>query len=68
MADSLTEELANYRGKTKDEVMEDLVKAVPLGRLTDPDDVANLVSFLASKDSDFMTGQSILVNGGTHFS
>jgi len=68
MGDSLSEELAKSRGKTKDEVMEDLVKAVPLGRLTDPDDVANLVSFLASKDSDYITGQSILVNGGKYFS
>jgi meso-butanediol dehydrogenase/(S,S)-butanediol dehydrogenase/diacetyl reductase len=68
MADSLSEELAKSRGKTKDEVMEDIVKAIPLGRLADPDDVANLVSFLASKDSDYMTGQSILVNGGKYFS
>ena len=68
MANHLIEESANSEGKTKDEVTEDLVKVVPLGRLTDPDDVANLVSFLASKDSDYITGQSILVNGGKYFS
>ena len=49
MGDSLCEEMAKSRGQTTDEVMEDLVKAVPLGRLTDPDDVANLVSFLAKQ-------------------
>ena len=68
MANHITEELVKSQGKTKDEVMEDLVKAVPLDRLTDPDDIANLVSFLASKDSDYITGQSILVNGGKYFS
>ena len=37
---------------------------ISLGRYEMPDDVANLVSFLASPDSDYITGQTILVDGG----
>lgn len=37
---------------------------ISLGRYEVPSDVANLVSFLASPDSDYITGQTILVDGG----
>ncbi|KAJ7234753.1 hypothetical protein B0H12DRAFT_1212534 [Mycena haematopus] len=39
----------------------------PMGYIGDPIDVANVVSFLASQESQFITGQSISVNGGTYF-
>lgn len=38
----------------------------PLGRVAEVDDVANVVSFLLSDASSFMTGQTLHVNGGTH--
>ena len=38
---------------------------IPLGRIEVPEDVANLVSFLASSDSDYMTGQAINITGGS---
>ncbi|CAF3072442.1 unnamed protein product [Rotaria sp. Silwood2] len=66
--DRFNEELAEFQGKSKEHLMEDLLKTVPLGRVGYPDDIANLVSFLASKNSDYITGQSILVNGGTNLS
>ncbi|SAK75790.1 sorbitol dehydrogenase [Caballeronia hypogeia] len=40
------------------------VSAVPLGRPQTADDVAGLAAFLASKDSDYMTGQSLNIEGG----
>ncbi len=43
-----------------------IVKTIPLGRQEEPEDVANLVSFLASPDSDYITGQAINVCGGIH--
>ena len=39
-------------------------KAIPLGRLGQPRDVADAVLFLASDDSKYITGQSIVVDGG----
>ncbi|KAK8050382.1 acetoin reductase [Apiospora phragmitis] len=38
-----------------------------LGRVSEPEDVAKLVSFLASPDSDFVTGQTQIVDGGMVF-
>jgi len=37
---------------------------IPLGRPETADDVAGVVSFLASRDSDYMTGQAVNVDGG----
>jgi meso-butanediol dehydrogenase/(S,S)-butanediol dehydrogenase/diacetyl reductase len=37
---------------------------IPLGRPEKADDVAGVVAFLASRDSDYMTGQAIIVDGG----
>ena len=39
-------------------------KVVPLGRMGMPEDIANVVSFLVSKEADYMTGQSLNVCGG----
>ena len=64
MADRMSEDAAQLKGTSKDHFMEGFVKNIPLGRTGCPDDVANLVSFIASKDADYITGQSILVNGG----
>ncbi|KIK54411.1 hypothetical protein GYMLUDRAFT_904630 [Collybiopsis luxurians FD-317 M1] len=40
---------------------------IPVGRMGQPNDIANLVSYLASKDSGYITGQTIGVNGGIYF-
>ncbi|KAK7034578.1 hypothetical protein VNI00_012207 [Paramarasmius palmivorus] len=40
---------------------------VPSGRSGQPVDIAGIVSFIASKESSFITGQSINVNGGSYF-
>ncbi|WP_250645115.1 SDR family oxidoreductase [Pseudoalteromonas sp. 1_2015MBL_MicDiv] len=37
---------------------------IALGRSEIPDDVASLVSYLASPDSDYITGQAIITDGG----
>ncbi|MCF4966007.1 glucose 1-dehydrogenase [Nostoc sp. CMAA1605] len=41
-----------------------LLKNIPLGRLGQPKDVASLVAFLASADSDYVTGTTFFVDGG----
>jgi len=47
-----------------DEVYDVEVAAVPLGRLGEPDVLAAAVSFLASDQGSFITGQTLAVNGG----
>ena len=46
------------------ETMNGLKDETPLGRIGTPEDIAGAVSFLASADADFITGQDIAVNGG----
>jgi 2-deoxy-D-gluconate 3-dehydrogenase len=49
---------------SNDLIHEQIVKTIPLGRLADPLDVVHPVLFLASDAADFITGQTILVDGG----
>jgi len=42
-----------------------IVTSVPAGRIAEPADVAHVVLFLASDASDFMTGQTVVVDGGS---
>ena len=53
---------------TKDEVRRNVEAATPLKRQGIPQDIANLVVFLASDQSGFMTGTNIDINGGILFS
>lgn len=50
--------------KLPDNVKEDYLKQIPVGRFGSPEDVANVVEFLASEKSDYVTGQVIEVTGG----
>lgn len=43
---------------------ESILENIPCGRFGEPDDVANLILFLASDKSDYITGQAIAVDGG----
>ncbi len=47
-----------------EETMNSLKEETPLNKIGTPEDVAGAVSFLASKDADFITGQNLSVNGG----
>lgn len=55
---------AKLRGISSEEVKRGYLGSVPLGRLGKPVDVAKIVVFLASAQSDYMTGQAINVTGG----
>lgn len=52
------------RGMTADEVRASYVALTPLGRLETAEDIAGTAVFLASRDSAFITGEAINVNGG----
>jgi NAD(P)-dependent dehydrogenase (short-subunit alcohol dehydrogenase family) len=46
------------------EVIDKVRTSVPMGYVAEPDDVAGVVAFLASDDARYITGQSILIDGG----
>ena len=50
----------------KDEVKEEISKKIPLKRMGTVEDVANVVKFLTSEDSSYITGQVIQVDGGMY--
>ena len=52
------------QGVPQGQAWQQRVAAVPMGRAQTPDDVADLAMFLASPAADYMTGQSINVDGG----
>ena len=57
MATAMTDKLSQ-------ELKDELLKKVPCGRLGSPDDIANGVVFLASNESNYITGQTLHINGG----
>lgn len=54
----------NMTDVLKDDVKQEIVKNIPLKRMGTTQDVANVVKFLASDDSSYITGQVINVDGG----
>ncbi len=60
----IDERFSEITGTKKGETYKKYVEGIALGRAQTPDDVAALVAFLASGDSDYITGQSILTDGG----
>jgi len=59
----ITTEMTDQLGE---EVREQLLKAIPLGRFGAPEDIARIVRFLASDDAAYMTGQTLHVDGGMY--
>jgi NAD(P)-dependent dehydrogenase (short-subunit alcohol dehydrogenase family) len=55
---------AGMRGTSYEEVLKRVISEIPVGRLAAADDIADVVTFLASGQSDYMTGQALNVSGG----
>ncbi len=51
-------------GEGGDKLAAALTRAIPMGRLGDPEDYPGIVTFLASDDASYITGQTISVSGG----
>ncbi|MCC2670293.1 MAG: Dehydrogenase with different specificity (related to short-chain alcohol dehydrogenase) [Armatimonadetes bacterium] len=66
--ESLYDQYAKKWGLTPEEVRKKYEEQVPLGRGCQYDDVANVVIFLASDESSYMTGQALNVTGGQQLS
>ncbi|WP_173917644.1 acetoin reductase [Halobacillus sp. Marseille-Q1614] len=67
MWERIDEKMAHYMDLKPGEAFQKFSESITLGRTEEPEDVANFVSYLASSDSDYMTGQSILIDGGVEF-
>ncbi|KIY46460.1 acetoin reductase family protein [Fistulina hepatica ATCC 64428] len=67
LIESLGASLGTVVGQADVNPREMWAKSCALGRIGDPKDIAGIVSWLASPDSGFITGQSILVDGGSLF-
>jgi NAD(P)-dependent dehydrogenase (short-subunit alcohol dehydrogenase family) len=68
MWDLIDEKLGEKTGAKKGDTIKKYTnELIALGRTSVPEDVASTVSFLASKDSDYMTGQTIVIDGGIIF-
>jgi meso-butanediol dehydrogenase/(S,S)-butanediol dehydrogenase/diacetyl reductase len=57
-------ELSKINGKPLGQNLKENVEGIALGRIETPEDVAKIVSFFAGPDSDYVTGQVLLVDGG----
>lgn len=53
-------------GKPRGSQIQKMAATIPMGRFATPTDIANVVSFLASEDSAYVTGQSLVVDGGIY--
>ena len=50
--------------RISDEIVEEITKSIPMGYFAEPEDIAAVAAFLASDDARYMTGQSVVVDGG----
>lgn len=66
MENSTGEPLAKALKTDVDGAFAMLTSFTPLKRISTPDEIAGICSYLASDDSSFMTGSSILIDGGAH--
>ena len=64
MWDLIDREAARLQGKPVGSVKAEAVAGVPVGRIQKPEDVANVIAFLASEDASYITAQSFNVCGG----
>ncbi|MBD8045385.1 SDR family oxidoreductase [Arthrobacter sp. Sa2BUA2] len=68
MWDLIDERLTERDGTPRGSALQAQVDNILAGRVSEPEDVAKLVSFLSGPDSDHMTGQTVLIDGGINFS
>ncbi|MBA0049544.1 acetoin reductase [Streptomyces sp. AJS327] len=64
MWDTIDELMSRYNGLERGATMRKYAEGIALGRVETPEDVAGLVSFLVGRDAGYLTGQSVLIDGG----
>ena len=66
LLDEMILPLAENLGTDKAGALTYFSRDVPLRRVSRPEDITGLVSYMASDDSSFMTGSAVLIDGGAH--
>ncbi|MEI6043599.1 MAG: SDR family oxidoreductase [Chloroflexota bacterium] len=64
--DYLHQSRAKSQNRTFEEIRVEETKQIPLGRLGDPADFGSIVAFLASEPAGYITGQSLVIDGGAY--
>ena len=67
MMEGIAQKVADENGQSLEWGLQQWAKNVTLGRISEPEDVAACVSYLAGSDSDYMTGQALIIDGGMTF-
>lgn len=62
--ETLLQDRQKKSSRSAEEVMKDAVADIPLGRIGDPEELANLVVFLASEKASYITGSNLVIDGG----
>ena len=57
-------EMAKLKNVDKNDLKKAITKEIPLGRFANPMEIGGVVKFLVSQDASYITGQSIIVDGG----
>jgi len=55
---------AKVSGISHEEILSDMSKAIPMNRLGRPEEIASAVSFLASQQASYITGNTLVIDGG----
>lgn len=67
MMEGIAQKVADENGQSLEWGLQTWASTVALGRISEPEDVAACVSYLAGPDSDYMTGQALIIDGGMVF-
>lgn len=61
---SVADGRAQAEGRSRDEIVDEMASETPLGRVGQPEELASAVAFLCSERAGYITGESLMVDGG----
>ncbi len=64
--DQLVQDRCSREGKSAEKVYQEMMAAIPCQSIGDPSDFGAAAAFLASKQARYITGQNLLVDGGSY--